>query len=219
MGRGRGDGRPAPTLIPAADRPAAAPTLLYMGAAFCPYCAAERWALVSALSRFGAFRGLGLTSSSSSDIFPNTPTFALEQAPCQSQDIQIQTVEMQGRVRQADGTYPVLQIPTAAQNALLDKYDAPPYLPRSTTQQSGSIPFILVGGQYMWSETQFSPGLLSWGPVAAQLAAASTSLARTILGNGNALAAAICASDGGQPAAVCASPGVTAAAALLPRGG
>ena len=55
------------------------------------------------------------------------------------------------------------------------------------------------------------------GPVAAQLAAASTSLAKTILGNANEVAAALCASDGAQPAAVCGSAGVTAAAALLPK--
>ena len=209
-----------PILIPAAARATAVPTLLYMGAEYCPYCAAERWSLISALSRFGSFQGVSLTSSSSTDIFPNTPTFALDKATYQSQYLQVQTVEMQGRTPGPDGTYPVLQTPTAAQNALIDKYDAPPYVPASTTQQSGSIPFILVGGQYMWSGSQFSPGLLSgltWGPVAAQLAAASTSLAKTILGNANEVAAALCASDGAQPAAVCGSAGVTAAAALLPK--
>jgi hypothetical protein len=34
------------------------PEVLYMGAEYCPYCAAERWALIVALSRFGTFSGL-----------------------------------------------------------------------------------------------------------------------------------------------------------------
>ena len=34
------------------------PEVLYIGAQYCPYCAAERWALVAALSKFGTFHGL-----------------------------------------------------------------------------------------------------------------------------------------------------------------
>src|SRR5438876_6623085 len=34
------------------------PVVLYVGAQYCPFCAAERWALVLALSRFGHWAGL-----------------------------------------------------------------------------------------------------------------------------------------------------------------
>src|SRR5579863_2688374 len=51
------------------------PEMLYYGAEYCPYCAAERWAMVAALARFGTFSNLGTTASSSSDVFPNTRTF------------------------------------------------------------------------------------------------------------------------------------------------
>ena len=34
------------------------PELLYIGAEYCPYCAASRWPLIIALSRFGTFKGL-----------------------------------------------------------------------------------------------------------------------------------------------------------------
>jgi Domain of unknown function (DUF929) len=34
------------------------PEVLYTGAGFCPYCAAVRWPLIVALSRFGTFSGL-----------------------------------------------------------------------------------------------------------------------------------------------------------------
>ena len=46
------------------------PEILYMGAEYCPYCAAERWAMVVALSRFGTFSNLHLIHSSSADVYP-----------------------------------------------------------------------------------------------------------------------------------------------------
>ena len=39
------------------------PEVLYMGAEYCPFCAAERWAMVVALSRFGTFSGLSTVHS------------------------------------------------------------------------------------------------------------------------------------------------------------
>ena len=39
------------------------PEMLYMGAEYCPYCAAERWAMIVALSRFGTFTGLATVHS------------------------------------------------------------------------------------------------------------------------------------------------------------
>ena len=41
------------------------PEMLYMGAEYCPYCAAERWAMIQALSRFGTFSGLSTVHSAS----------------------------------------------------------------------------------------------------------------------------------------------------------
>ena len=52
------------------------PELFYLGAEFCPYCAAERWSVVIALSRFGSFSNLRTTMSDSNpDDIPNTHTF------------------------------------------------------------------------------------------------------------------------------------------------
>ena len=61
------------------------PEVFYMGAEYCPYCAAERWPMIIALSRFGTFSGLKTTSSSSSDVYPNTPTFTFHGATYVSQ--------------------------------------------------------------------------------------------------------------------------------------
>ncbi len=43
------------------------PELLYIGAEYCPYCAAERWAMIVAMSRFGTFSGLATVKSAASN--------------------------------------------------------------------------------------------------------------------------------------------------------
>ena len=40
------------------------PAMLYYGAEYCPYCAAERWAIATALARFGTWSNLQTTASS-----------------------------------------------------------------------------------------------------------------------------------------------------------
>ena len=57
----------APCPVVLSGQPAAGcidgrPGVVYVGSEFCPYCAADRWALVVALSRFGTFAHLGATS-------------------------------------------------------------------------------------------------------------------------------------------------------------
>ena len=69
------------------------PLIFYFGAEFCPYCAAERWPLIVALSRFGTFTGLSTTTSSSSDAYPNTPTFTFRAASYTSDYVSFQAVE------------------------------------------------------------------------------------------------------------------------------
>ncbi len=43
------------------------PEMLYIGAEYCPYCAAERWAMIVALSRFGTFTGLSTIHSATAN--------------------------------------------------------------------------------------------------------------------------------------------------------
>src|SRR5579863_6762146 len=63
-------------LPPVLNGPTGKPEVLYMGAEYCPYCAAQRWAMIVALDKFGSFTGITYMQSSSTDIYPNTPTFA-----------------------------------------------------------------------------------------------------------------------------------------------
>ena len=90
------------------------PEILYIGAEYCPFCAAERWALVMALSKFGTFTGLKGTSSSAIDTNPSTPTFSFYGSTYKSPYISFVPVELQTNTYSASlGTYPTLQTPTS----------------------------------------------------------------------------------------------------------
>jgi len=43
------------------------PTIVFIGAEFCPYCAVERWAIITALNRFGNFSSLHYTTSANDE--------------------------------------------------------------------------------------------------------------------------------------------------------
>lgn len=193
------------------------PVVLYIGAGYCPYCAAARWSMIASLSRFGTFSGLTLEESSSVDVFPSTPTFSFYGSHYTSPYIELETVELASSVITPDRHYQALEKPTPQQQALLDKYDAPPYLAK---MYAGGIPFILVGGRYMWSGSPFSPEVLahhSQADIAATLPTGAGSAAQLILANGNQFTAAICAVDGGRPAEVCSDPTIRRAMAALPH--
>ena len=62
------------------------PEMLYIGAEYCPYCAAERWSMIVALSRFGTFTGLATTRSAArngagtAEPYPSTATWTFANA-------------------------------------------------------------------------------------------------------------------------------------------
>jgi thiol-disulfide isomerase/thioredoxin len=192
------------------------PQVLYVGAEYCPYCAAERWGLVVALSRFGSFSGLKTTTSAADDVDPSTPTFSFYGATYESQYVDFVAVELTTN-QKVGGQYQPLQQPTAEQQALLNKYDAAPYV---AANAAGSIPFLDIGNQYVLAGASFDPGLLdgkSWEQIAASLKDPSTDTAKAIVGTANYLTAAICQSTNNQPADVCTQPAITQLAATLAK--
>jgi hypothetical protein len=133
------------------------PEILYMGAEYCPFCAAERWALVMALSKFGTFTGLRGTTSSSIDTNPSTPTFSFYGSTYKSPYISFVPVELETNTYSASlGGYPTLQTPTTSQNALMAKWDVAPY-----TNEAGSIPFVYMNGKYLITGAQYDASAIS----------------------------------------------------------
>src|SRR5207245_8284001 len=73
------------------------PEVLYGGAEWCPCCAAERWAMVVALSHFGSFSGLHFTTSASNDVFPDTHTLSFNGSTYTSAYLRFVPVELEDR--------------------------------------------------------------------------------------------------------------------------
>jgi hypothetical protein len=174
------------------------PRVLYVGAEYCPYCAAERWAMAVALSKFGTFTGLRGIHSSSSDAFPSTPTLTFYKTGYQSKYLVFTPVETTTEDRNTP-----LQKTTAAQEALLSKYDAPPYVSQGST---GAIPFIDFGNKYLVSGASYSPEVLqgkTWSEVAAALSNPADPVSQGAVGAANKMTAAICKLTNNQPASAC----------------
>jgi len=171
------------------------PEMLYIGAEWCPYCAAERWAMAVALSRFGTFSPLRGIHSSSTDVYPNTATLTFYQAKYTSNYLVFAPVENQ------DINHAPLQKPTPAQQAIWNKYDP-----------SNGYPFIDFGNRYI-AGTTYNPQVLhglTWSQIAADLHNPSSPVAQGVNGSANIFTAAICKLTGNAPADVCTAAPVSA---------
>ena len=175
------------------------PEVLYLGAEYCPYCAAQRWAMINSLSRFGTFTGLTTTHSASGDTDPNTPTFTFYGSKYTSSYITFTPVEQYtNQIDSSTNYYKVLQTPTAAQQALVKAWDP----------NGGAIPFMDIAGKYVQvgNLSPLSPTLLagkSWAQVSAAMNDPSSALGKAIIGNANYMTAAICTTLGNKPASAC----------------
>ena len=69
------------------------PEVLYMGGEYCPYCAAERWAVAAALDRFGVLSGTKFIHSSPTDVYPSTPTMSFYKSSYASKYVAFVPVE------------------------------------------------------------------------------------------------------------------------------
>ena len=193
------------------------PGVLYVGAEYCPYCAAERWGLISALSRFGTFSNLKVTASSHTDVYPGTNTFSFEGSTYTSPYLTFQAVEQASNIPNGQGYYKPLDQITKAQQAVLNKYEQPPLDPSATAGQFG-YPFIDIGNQAIVPGPSYGSGILaglSHSDIANGLSNPSNPVTQAIVATSNYLSAAICASTKNQPATVCQSPGVQAGTKAL----
>jgi thiol-disulfide isomerase/thioredoxin len=168
------------------------PEMLYIGAEFCPYCAAMRWSMAIALSKFGTLSNVHGIHSSSTDTDPNTPTLTFYKSSYSSPYLVFTPVENE-TVNKA-----TLQNPTPAELQLWNKYDP------------NSYPFIDVGGKYMITII-YDPAVLAgktWSQIASALHDPSSAIAQGADGAANYLTAAICNTTGNKPASVCGLPAV-----------
>jgi len=198
----------------------ALPLIQYVGAEYCPYCAAERWSTIIALSRFGTFSNLGFAQSGASDIYPSTKTFTFRQATYTSPYVAFSAAETFTSIpNPATNFYFPLQKLTAAQTALVKKYDTMKYIHTFTsTQENGSIPFIDMGNKFLSAGASFTPATLAGltqGQIASALSDPTNPVTQAIIASANEQSAAICVLTNNKPAPVCSSAGVKAAKKAL----
>jgi hypothetical protein len=160
--------------------------IVFVSEESCPFCAAERWPLTVALSHFGTWNQLGITRSSATDVYPNTATLSFRAAHYQSTELTLQTTEL------TDNVGHPLQAQTALDARLIGTYDVPPYV--NSVDQSGAVPFLDIGNQYILAGAQYNPQVLaglSATQIASQLRDPSSPVAEAVDGAAQVIVAAI----------------------------
>ena len=182
------------------------PQVLYVSAEWCPNCAATRWPLAIALSRFGTFSGISTTYSSSTDTPSHIPTLSFRDSSYKSTYI-----DFAGR-EAVDGNNKPLQKLTAAETALFDK------LGGASAGSPPGYPFIDFGGKWKQNGTSYNPSILAGmtpDQVAATMTDATSKPGAAIQASADVFTAEICDMTGGKPANVCTATGVAAATSAL----
>jgi thiol-disulfide isomerase/thioredoxin len=118
--------------------------VFFMGAEYCPYCAAERWAVVRALEKFGRRSGLRQTMSAARDEpFLNLPTYDFTEAAYTSPHIEFVAREIEDR------EFKPLQKLFENEEKLVCQYNS-----------EKQIPFLLIASRFMQTEAGFTPKIL-----------------------------------------------------------
>lgn len=176
------------------------PQFLYIGGEFCPNCAAERWAIVNALSRFGTFSNLSQIQS----YEYNVSTFSFVGSSYTSQYVDFVPKEIKGNALDASGqNYVDLDKLTPAEQQIVNKYDT-----------GSGIPFVDIGNRYTFAQASYSFTILldqsqqnplSWQAIGNALSDTKSPITKAILGTANYMTAAICNVTNQQPGNVCNS--------------
>jgi len=162
------------------------PAIVFVSEESCPFCAAERWPLAVALAHFGTWSHLGSTTSSATDIYPNTATLSFRTAQYSSAELTLRTTEL------ADNAGRPLQAQTPLDTKLIDSYDVPPYV--NSVDQSGAVPFLDIANHYILAGAQYDPQVLaglSAAQIASQLSNPSSRVAQAVDGSAKVIITAI----------------------------
>jgi hypothetical protein len=183
------------------------PVMYYEGAEYCPYCAATRWSMIVALSRFGTFSGLQTMKSAAAngagdaEPDPNTPTWTFLNSSYTSNYLTFSPEEVYTNIPDSStGEYTTLQTPTSTENANVSKVNG--------GSSTISFPFIDYGNKYTSSGSVYDPGVLaglSWTTIAADLSKPTSKVAQAVDGAANYMTAAICKLTSNLPATACTS--------------
>ena len=166
--------------------------VFFMGAEYCPYCAAERWAIVRSLQKFGQWDGLKQTISAERDEpFLNLPTYDFTKATYTSPHIDFVAREIKDR------EFNPLQKLLKTEEKLLRKFN-----PKK------EIPFLLIGGRFSQIGSGFTPKIFighTFRQTETELKKVESEIRKTIDDEGNIISALLCVS--GLPPELCKEAG------------
>jgi hypothetical protein len=179
------------------------PEVLYVGSEYCPYCVAENWALIVALSRFGTFSGLNTSRSAHFDNVPPIDGWTFYGSSYTSPYLSFVPVETRSNVlvvnaktgKISNNSYRMLQRLTPAEESIFSRFDT-----------MGQTPFLDFGGQATLLGSGISPETLvgkTWSQIAADLRHPHTPAGQEIRVSADVLTAEFCWLTGDRPAAAC----------------
>jgi len=167
--------------------------VFFMGAEYCPYCAAERWAVVRALQKFGQWSGLNQTMSAARDEqFLNLPTYDFTEATYTSTHVEFVSRETKDR------EFKPLQKLLKSEEKLVRKYN-----PKK------EIPFLLIGGRFMQIGSGFTPKIFighTFRQTETELKKTESEIRKIIDEEASYIAALLCAA--GIPPELCKETGL-----------
>jgi hypothetical protein len=177
------------------------PKVMFICAEYWSKCAAERWALVMALSKFGTFTTLKGTTSSAAGTSPEIPTFSFYGATYSSKYLALVTDELETNTDVGEGEYPLLQPPTTQEMTMMKAWDRAPY-----TTITLSLPFAYVGGRFLLTTAQYDASALSqmsFQAAASIISSGTDPVSRHAEAAAGYLVADFCSLTREQPARVC----------------
>jgi thiol-disulfide isomerase/thioredoxin len=146
------------------------PVVVYIGGDFCPYCAAERWALVIGLSRFGNFTNLHYMTSANDE--GDFATFTFSGSTYTSKYVSFQPFEQENRAQSPKDSVPA----------------------NYTAEFDNSYPFVNFGNSFLLHTLVTDPQLLSgknWTQIFTDISTGDTA-GTTIQEAANAVTALVC---------------------------
>ncbi len=186
---------PSPPATPQSPLTSAGkPEMLYIGAEFCPICAAQRWPMIVALSHFGTFTSLSKTHSAVSD--GNIPTLSFYGSSFSSPYLVFTPVETTTNQRSGN-FYKALETPTPEQQAIWA---------RNSPGGQLTFPFIDIGGKWLLQTSQYSATLLegkNFDQIVRAVGDNSSTVGAHIDASAAVLIRTICTVTGDQPAPTC----------------
>lgn len=153
--------------------------VFFMGAEYDPYCAAERWAIVRALQKFGQWSGLKQTISAAKDEpFLNLPTYDFTEATYTSPHIEFVARETKDR------EFKPLQKLLKTEEKIIHKWDP-----------QKQIPFLLIGGRFMQIGAGFTPKIFighTFRQTETEMKKVESEIRKTIDDEANIISALLC---------------------------